>query len=178
MLHITQQLVQTIAWLHTIANIAHGDIFSGNIMLDISHCNSPTNPSLVLIDFDGATLAPSDILCAKDCSSVYEFLFSLGEIGGLFTSRTTSQDATEFWGELMQVLVENKLDRSVRVCTMGFGEFCARFEGEMVKRAESGVGAERERVKELVDRVVAMSEVEFPGEERVRGFLGRGRDLK
>lgn len=100
MLHITQQLVQTVAWLHTTANIAHGDIFSGNIMLDISRCSFSTNPvilpSLVLIDFDGATLAPNDILRAADRSSVYEFLFSLGEIGGLFNHAITSQDETGF----------------------------------------------------------------------------------
>ena len=52
-----------------------------------------------------------------------------------------------------------------------------KFEREMVRQVESGVGAERERVRELVERVVAMSEVEFPGEERVREVLGRDRDL-
>ncbi|EUC51025.1 hypothetical protein COCMIDRAFT_80236 [Bipolaris oryzae ATCC 44560] len=182
MLHITQQLVQTVAWLHTIANIAHGDIFSGNIMLDMSRCNFSTNPvillSLVLIDFDGAILAPDDILRATDRSSVYEFLFSLGEIGGLFNHATTSQDETGFWGELVQVLVHNKLNRSVCTCTMRFEEFCAKFEGEIVRRVESGVDAETERVKGLVERVVVMSEVEFPGEEMVKEVLELGGDLK
>ncbi|XP_014562323.1 hypothetical protein COCVIDRAFT_32764 [Bipolaris victoriae FI3] len=161
-LHITQQLVQTVAWLHTTANIAHGDIFSGNIMLDIFRCSFSTNPvilpSLVLIDFDGATLAPNDILRAADRSSVYEFLFSLGE--------------------LMQVLIENRLDWGVRASTMGFKEFCAKFEGEMVRRVESGVDVDVEKARELVERVVAMSEVEFPGEEVVKEVLERGRGLK
>ncbi|KAJ5023451.1 hypothetical protein PSV08DRAFT_364070 [Bipolaris maydis] len=172
MLHITQQLVQTVAWLHTTAKIAHNDIFSGNIMLDISRCNFSSNPVIL------PSLGSSDTLCAIDRSSMYEFLYSLGEISGLFTSCTILQDATEFWGELMQMLVENELDRGLRTCTMGFGEFCARFEGEMVRQVESGVGAERERAKELVERVVAMREVEFPGEEWVREVLARDRDLK
>lgn len=151
-------------------------------MLDISRYNFSTNPvilpSLVLIDFDGAILAPGDILRATDCSSVYELLFSLGEIGGLFNHATTSQDETGFWGELMQVLVHNKLDRDVHTCTMRFEEFCTRFEGEMARRVESGVRAEGERVKELVERIVAMGEVQFPGEEMAREVLQRSGGLK
>lgn len=78
----------------------------------------------------------------------------------------------------MQVLIENRLDRGVRASTMGFNEFCAKFEGEMVRRVESGVDVDVEKARELVERVVVMSEVGFPGEEVVKEVLERGRGLK
>jgi hypothetical protein len=173
-------------------------------MLDISRCSgchigggddserhvlAAALPSLVLIDFDAASLPAAEISCEADRADVYEVLFALAEMGGLFAlaqeqqqqqqkqhqcGSSSEEEGGGFWHDLERVLVANKLGAGVHTHIMSFEAFRAQFADEMRRLVESAADEEMRVVAELVELVVARGEVGFPGEQRVRSVLGMG----
>jgi serine/threonine protein kinase len=93
LLHIAKQLTEVVEWLHDVANISHNDVFGGNVMLNMSASNKEsgfTMPTVVLIDFDRATLHPNDREKGIDRSFVYELIHLLDSTGRASSRETDS----------------------------------------------------------------------------------------
>jgi len=179
-LHVAKQLTQAIGWLHNVANISHNDVFGGNVMLDVSAWNkSPdfTLPTVVLIDFDRATLDPDNMAKGADRSYTYELIYMLDNAGRASSQETNvledvlvPKESMTWWDAFRNFLVINK-GQYLQDESASFAKFWRRFGVDIDRRLESITGEERGRVKELID-VVAKKEVRFPSEERIREVVG------
>ncbi|KAI4938263.1 hypothetical protein J4E85_000702 [Alternaria conjuncta] len=180
-LHIAKQLTQAIGWLHDVANISHNDVFGGNVMLDVSASNKEANfkfPTIVLIDFDRATLDPDNMAKGADRSYTYELIYMLDNAGRTSSQETNAleevivpKESMTWWDAFRNFLVVNK-GQYLQDESASFAKFWERFGVDIDRRLENITEEERGRVKELVD-VVAEKEVRFPGEERIREVLGQ-----
>ncbi|EOA84474.1 hypothetical protein ACJQWK_07951 [Exserohilum turcicum] len=182
-LHIAQQLVQTVEWLHMVADIAHQDIFTGNVMLDMSAGSASPLPTVVVIDFDCAVSHPSLEQRGADRSFIYELLHSLmlvggstsTDIGGINIMLSRLQDAASdagfgrLWSHFVEVLAQNQ-NRVPRSNTMGLAEFQTRFAARIVALVQSVSHEDRQRVRRLGQRVMTRF-VKFPGEEKIEAVL-------
>ncbi|CAN9345409.1 unnamed protein product [Alternaria alternata] len=89
-LHIAKQLTEAVGWLHDIASITHNDVFGGNVMLDLSSWDKGpdfTMPTVVLIDFNRASLNPNEKEKGADRSFVYELIHMLDSTGRASSQR-------------------------------------------------------------------------------------------
>ncbi|KAI4674859.1 uncharacterized protein J4E84_010300 [Alternaria hordeiaustralica] len=183
-LHVAKQLTEAVGWLHDAANISHNDVFGGNVMLDVSASSKEANftlPTVVLIDFDRATLDPDNMTKGADRSYTYELIYMLDNAG-----RASSQEANAledvivpkesmtWWDAFRNFLVINK-GQYLQDESASFAKFWGRFGADIDRRLESITEEEQRRVKELID-MVAKKEVRFPSEERVREVLGEWED--
>ncbi|KAI4705999.1 hypothetical protein J4E81_000884 [Alternaria sp. BMP 2799] len=179
-LHVAKQLTEAVGWLHDVANISHNDVFGGNVMLDVFAWNqSPkfTLPTVILIDFDRATLDPDNIAKGADRSYTYELIYMLDNAGRASSQETNvledvivSKESMTWWDAFRNFLVINK-GQYLQDESASFVKFWGRFGADIERRLKDITGEERERVEELID-VVAEKEVRFPGEERIREVLG------
>ncbi|KAI4714285.1 hypothetical protein J4E89_001735 [Alternaria sp. Ai002NY15] len=180
-LHVAKQLTQAIGWLHDVANISHNDVFGGNVMLDVSTSSKGpdfTFPTVVLIDFDRATLDPDNMAKGADRSYTYELIYMLDNAGRASSSQETNaledvivpKESMTWWDAFRNFLVINK-GQYLQDESASFEKFWGRFGVDIDRRLERVTGEERGRVEELVD-VVAEKEVRFPSEERIREVLG------
>ncbi|KAI4638685.1 hypothetical protein J4E93_009713 [Alternaria ventricosa] len=183
-LHIAKQLTQAIGWLHNVANISHNDVFGGNVMLDISASTQAPDftfifPTVVLIDFDRATLNPDNMAKGADRSYTYELVYMLDNAGRASLQETntmedaiiTTKESMTWWDAFRNFLIVNK-GQYLQDEAAGFAKFWGRFGEDVDWRLGNVTGEERRRVKELVEGVMA-GEVRFPGDEEIREVLGR-----
>ncbi|KAI4624412.1 hypothetical protein J4E83_004086 [Alternaria metachromatica] len=179
-LHVAKQLTQAIGWLHNVANISHNDVFGGNVMLDVSASSKASHftlPTVVLIDFDRATLDPDNMAEGADRSYTYELIYMLDNAGRA-SSRETNvledvivrKESMTWWDAFRNFLVINK-GQYLQDESASFTKFWGRFGADIDRWLENITGEEQRRVEELVD-LVARKEVRFPSEERIREVLG------
>ncbi|KAI4938774.1 uncharacterized protein J4E92_000055 [Alternaria infectoria] len=179
-LHVAKQLTEAVGWLHDIANISHNDVFGGNVMLDVSASSKGPNftlPTIVLIDFDRATLDPDNMAKGADRSYTYELIYMLDNAGRAPSQETNAledvivpKESMTWWDAFRNFLVINK-GQYLQDESASFARFWGRFGADIDRRLGNVTGEEWGRVEELID-VVAKKEVRFPGEERVREVLG------
>ncbi|KAI4682439.1 uncharacterized protein J4E88_005329 [Alternaria novae-zelandiae] len=179
-LHVAKQLTEAVGWLHDVANISHNDVFGGNVMLDVSassRASHSTLPTIVLIDFDRATLDPDNMAKGADRSYTYELIYMLDNAGRASSQDTNvledvivPRESVTCWDAFRNFLVINK-GQYLQDESASFAKFWGRFGADIDRRVENISEEERRRVKELID-VVTGKEVRFPSEERVREVLG------
>ena len=179
-LHVAKQLTQAIGWLHDVANISHNDVFGGNVMLDVSASSKEANfkfPTVVLIDFDRATLDPDNMAKGADRSYTYELIYMLDNAGrassqetNVLEDVTVPRESMTWWDAFRNFLVINK-GQYLQDESASFAKFWGRFGADIDRRLENVTGEEWGRVEELVD-MVAKKEVRFPSEEIIREVLG------
>ena len=181
LLHVAKQLTEAVGWLHDVANISHNDVFGGNVMLDVSASKQGpdfTLPTVILIDFDRATLDPDNMTKGADRSYTYELIYMLDNAGRASSQEMNAledvivpKESITWWDAFRNFLVINK-GQYLQDESAGFAKFWGRFGADIDRRLENITGEERGRMKELVD-VVAEKEVRFPSEERIREVLGQ-----
>ncbi|KAI4621296.1 uncharacterized protein J4E87_006924 [Alternaria ethzedia] len=179
-LHVAKQLTEAVGWLHDVPNISHNDVFGGNVMLDVSASNKEANftfPTIVLIDFDRATLDPDNMAKGADRSYTYELIYMLDNAGRASSQETNvledvivAKESMTWWDAFRNFLVINK-GQYLQDESASFAKFWGRFGADIDRRLENVTGEEWRRMKELID-MVAEKEVRFPSEERVREVLG------
>ncbi len=179
-LHITKQLTEAVGWLHEVANISHNDVFGGNVMLEVSVASSKrcsfTMPTVVLIDFDRASLEPNDVKRDADRSFVYELIYMLDSAG-----RAPSQEInplmdaiapkrmTTWWDVFRSFLVVNKSTCHQEESST-FAKFWKQLGADIDRRLEDMTDEEAQLVQKLLDMVLE-NKVRFPTEERIEKVL-------
>ncbi|KAF7680159.1 hypothetical protein GT037_001810 [Alternaria burnsii] len=166
-LHIAKQLTGAVEWLHDIANIAHNDVFGGNVMLDLSSWhNGPgfTMPTIVLIDFNRASLNPNEKQKGADRSFVAHEL----------EDTSTPKRSSTWWNGFISFLKINK-SQYLQEKSLTFIEFKDQFGAEINRRLEEVTEDEIGQVQGLLD-MVAEKEVRFPSEDRIREVLEQRED--
>jgi serine/threonine protein kinase len=185
LLHIAKQLTKAVEWLHNVANISHNDVFGGNVMLDMSASNKESGfimPTVVLIDFDRATLHPNDREKGIDRSFVYELIHLLDGTGRASSRETDSlkedtivlEGLMTWWDVFTRFLAINK-SQYLQEASSSSAQFRERFGVAIDRRLEDIADEEERQVQELLDMVVK-KEVRFPSEERIRDALGQWED--
>ena len=179
-LQVAKQLTEAVGWLHDVANISHNDVFGGNVMLDVSASNKEANftlPTVVVIDFDRATLDPDNMAKGADRSYTYELIYMLDNAGRASSQEThvledviVPRESMTWWDAFRNFLVINK-GQYLQDESASFAKFWERFGADIDRRLEGITDEERRWVKELID-MVAKNEVRFPSEEKVREVLG------
>lgn len=183
-LHIAKQLTGAVEWLHDIANIAHNDVFGGNVMLDLSSGhNGPgfTMPTIVLIDFNRASLNPNEKQKGADRSFVYELIHMLDSTGRVSSQRaheledtSTPKRSSTWWDGFISFLKINK-SQYLQENSLTFIEFKDQFGAEINRRLEEVTEDGMGQVQGLLD-MVAEKEVRFPSEDRIREVLEQRED--
>jgi serine/threonine protein kinase len=110
-------LTSAVEWLHNAIQIAHRDIFDGNVMLFVSSSSSKAAfemPTVVLIDFDNAAFQATEVQKGDDRAFVYELAYSLGsKTTGRVDEESGSveyslEKGERWWAEFMKYVYENK----------------------------------------------------------------------
>ena len=179
-LHVAKQLTEAVGWLHDVVNISHNDVFGGNVMLDVSASSKEANftfPTIVLIDFDRATLDPDNMAKGADRSYTYELIYMLDNAGRASSQETNAledvimpKESMTWWAAFRNFLVINK-GQYLQDESASFARFWERFGADIDRGLENITGEEQRRVQELID-MVAKKEVRFPSDERIREVLG------
>ena len=179
-LHVAKQLTEAVGWLHDVVNISHNDVFGGNVMLDVSASSKEANftfPTIVLVDFDRATLDPDNMAKGADRSYTYELIYMLDNAGRASSQETNAledvimpKESMTWWAAFRNFLVINK-GQYLQDESASFARFWERFGADIDRGLENITGEEQRRVQELID-MVAKKEVRFPSDERIREVLG------
>jgi len=178
-LHIAKQLTGAVGWLHDIANVAHNDVFGGNVMLDLSSWDKGpdfTMPTIVLIDFNRASLNPNEKEKGADRSFVYELIHTLDSTGRASPQRgheledtSTPKHSPTWWDVFISFLKINS-SQYLQEKSSTFTRFKDQFDTEINRRLEEVTEDEVRQVQGLLD-MVAEKEVRFPSEHRIREVL-------
>jgi serine/threonine protein kinase len=91
--HITLQLSDTISWMHEdlVPPLAHLDLQSSNVMLDMAHLEENGLPHVVLIDF--ATAMQSNENCFNfDRTCLYSMIYNLAILNQPYSSPNRSEN--------------------------------------------------------------------------------------
>jgi serine/threonine protein kinase len=179
--HIAKQLLWAVEWLHQ-EGITHGDIFDGNVMLDVSVFHQYDNddvwtwrlPNVVLIDFDVASLTPSDTSKMNDRAFVFQLLGVLCSLVSLEDNTALSQVELLWWDGFRHFLAASTV-RSRHSVVPSFAVFRERFGGEIDRRLERVTEAETITTRLLIEDVMRR-EVKFPSEEEVGQALRKWTD--
>ncbi|KAG9193607.1 hypothetical protein G6011_03642 [Alternaria panax] len=178
-LQIAKQLTETIGWLHDVANIAHNDVFGGNVMLDMSAWNNEsgfTMPTIVLIDFNRASLNPTEREKGADHSSVYELTHMLDSTGRAISQRmhapedSSTPKRSPTWSDVFMNFLNISKDQYLQEESSTFAQFRERFGADIDRRLVEVTEEEVGQVQELLDMIVE-KEVRFPSEDRIREVL-------
>ncbi|RYN44516.1 hypothetical protein AA0114_g9932 [Alternaria tenuissima] len=178
-LHIAKQLTEAVRWLHDIANITHNDVFGGNVMLDLSNWDKGPDfamPTIVLIDFNRASLNPNEKEKGADRSFVYELIHTLDSTGRASPQRgheledtSTPKHSPTWWDVFISFLKINS-SQYLQEKSSTFTRFKDQFDTEINRRLEEVTEDEVRQVQGLLD-MVAEKEVRFPSEHRIREVL-------
>jgi serine/threonine protein kinase len=77
-LHVAEQLINAVEWLHERVKVAHGDLWDADVMLQLSrNTNGLSIPDVVIIDFDNACLDPKSSSCGGDRAYTYGVINAL-----------------------------------------------------------------------------------------------------
>jgi hypothetical protein len=173
-LHIAQQLTQAVSWLHSLASIAHGDIWDAKVMLCISHTSTEFSlPDVVLIALDNAHLDPEPKSFGGDHAATYGVIHNLGRE----TPECTGDDHAFFldnkegWDDFLEWTGDWMWKGHVEDAPR-FWEFKDRLGGHMSKELGGVEKEEERRVKRLVKGAMR-SEVEYLTKTQVRKALER-----
>lgn len=183
-LHIAKQLTGAVGWLHDIANIAHNDVFGGNVMLDLSSWDKGpdfTMPTIVLIDFNRASLNTNEKEKGADRSFVYELIRMLDSTGRASSQRaheledTSTPKRSHTWWDVFISFLKINNSQYLQEKSSTFTRFKDQFGTEINRRLKEVTEDEVRQVQGLLD-MFAEKEVRFPSEDRIREILEQRED--
>ena len=183
-LHIAKQLTGAVGWLHDIANIAHNYVFGGNVMLDLSSWDKGpdfTMPTIVLIDFNRASLNTNEKEKGADRSFVYELIRMLDSTGRASSQRaheledTSTPKRSPTWWDVFISFLKINNSQYLQEKSSTFTRFKDQFGTEINRRLKEVTEDEVRQVQGLLD-MFAEKEVRFPSEDRIREILEQRED--
>ena len=183
-LHIAKQLTGAVGWLHDIANVAHNDVFGGNVMLDLSSWDKGpdfTMPTIVLIDFNRASLNTNEKEKGADRSFVYELIRMLDSTGRASSQRaheledTSTPKRSHTWWDVFISFLKINNSQYLQEKSSTFTRFKDQFGTEINRRLKEVTEDEVRQVQGLLD-MFAEKEVRFPSEDRIREILEQRED--